>query len=158
LDQGIALTIVETLLRITLGLRFLYSGVSNVRRWPNPVKNAAIVFPFGTTFFGAVAVVLMVGGGIGLLLGLATRAAALMIALFLVPTLQIQRHWLKTLPSIIDEVRGGVAESARPKMQLLARQAYHSHETAWQANIIFLLLALFFALRGSIALGLDNLF
>lgn len=152
------LTIIETTLRIALGLRFLYSGVSNVRRWPNPVRNAAIVFPFGTRFFGAIAVFLMVGGGIGLILGLATRVAALMIALFLVPTLKIQQHWLRTLPSIFEEVRGGLTEAVRPKFQLIARQAYHSHETTWQANVLFMLLALYFALRGPGALALDNLF
>ena len=152
------MTIIETALRIALGLRFLYSGLSNVRRWPNPVRNAGIVFPFGAKFFGAVAVFLMVGGGFGLILGLATRAAALMIALFLLPTLKIQQYWLKTLPSVLEEVRGGVAEAVRPKFQLIAKQAYHSHETGWQANVLFLLLALYFALRGPGAFALDNLF
>src|SRR5690349_5206172 len=79
-DQQTLLTIVETALRIAFGLRFLTSGVSNIRRWPNPVRNAELVFPFGTKFFGAVAVFLMIGGAAGLILGLATRTAALMIA------------------------------------------------------------------------------
>jgi uncharacterized membrane protein YphA (DoxX/SURF4 family) len=158
LEQTAALIIIETLLRIGLGLRFLYSGISNARRWPNPVRNAEIVFPFGTKFFGATAVVLMIGGGGGLALGAATRAAAAMIALFLLPTLQIQCYWLRTLPGIVDEVRGATAEAARPKLQLIARHAYHSHETAWQANVLFILIALYFVARGSIAFGLDNLF
>jgi uncharacterized membrane protein YphA (DoxX/SURF4 family) len=158
LEHTAALIIIETLLRIALGLRFLYSGLSNVRRWPNPVRNAEIVFPFGTKFFGAVAVVLMVGGGVGLALGAATRAAAAMIALFLLPTLQIQYYWLRTLPGIVEDVRGATAEAARPKFQLIARHAYHSHETAWQANVLFMLMALYFVARGSIAFGLDNLF
>ena len=157
MEQTAALIFIETLLRIGLGLRFLYSGVSNVCRWPNPVRNAEIVFPFGTKFFGAIAVFLLVGGGIGLTLGLATRAAAAMIALFLLPTIKIQYYWLKTLPHLIEEVRAA-AEPARVKFQLIARQAYHSHETAWQTNLLLMLLALYFALRGSVAFGLDNLF
>ena len=158
LEQNTALITIETLLRIGLGLRFLYSGISNVRRWPNPVRNAAIVFPAGTRFFGGVAVVLMVGGGLGLALGAATRAAAAMIALFLLPAIQIQFYWLRRLPGITEEVRGATAEAARPNFQLIARQAYHSHETAWQANVLFMLMALYFVARGSAAFGLDNLF
>ena len=158
MEQTAALIIIETLLRIGLGLRFLYSGISNVRRWPNPVRNAEIVFPLGTKFFGAVAVFLMVGGGIGLALGAATRAAAAMIALFLLPTMQIQFHWLRRLPGMIEEVRGATAEAARPKLQLIARHAYHGHETAWQANVLFMLMALYFVVRGSVTFGIDNLF
>jgi uncharacterized membrane protein YphA (DoxX/SURF4 family) len=157
-DQQTLLTIVETVLRIGLGLRFLYSGVSNIRRWPNPVRNAEIIFPFGTKFFGAVAVVLLVGGGGGLILGLATRIAALMIVLFLLPALKIQSYWLKTLPGMIEDVRAAIGEAARPKFQRIARTAYHGQETAWQANVLFILLALNFAVRGSVAFGLDNLF
>ena len=56
MDQQTLLAIVETVLRIALGLRFLYSGVTNILRWPNPVRNAEIVFSFGTKFFGALAV------------------------------------------------------------------------------------------------------
>jgi hypothetical protein len=81
-----------------------------------------------------------------------------MIALFLLPTIKIQRYWLKTLPPMIEEVRGSVADAARPNFQLIARHAYHSHETTWQENILFILLALYFALRGSVGFGLDNLF
>jgi uncharacterized membrane protein YphA (DoxX/SURF4 family) len=157
-DQQTLLTTIETLLRIGFGLRFLYSGVSNIRRWPNPVRNAAIIFPFGAKFFGAVAVFLMVGGAAGLILGLATRIAALMIALFLLPTLKIQAYWLKTLPGMIEDVGGAVGEAERPKFQRIARAAYHSQETAWQANVLFILLALYFAVHGSVAFGLDNLF
>ncbi len=159
MDQAAALIVVEVILRIGLGLRFLNSGLSNIRRWPNPVKNTAIIFPFGATFFGAIAVFLMVGGGIGLLLGFMTRVAALMLALFLIPTLKIQRHWLKNLPAMIDEVDRAIAQGpAKSKFQLLAKQAFHSHQTGWQTNLLLLAVALFFALRGSVAFGLDNLF
>ncbi|MBI2998678.1 MAG: DoxX family protein [Deltaproteobacteria bacterium] len=153
-----ALTVaVETLLRITLGLRFLYSGLSNVRRWPNAVENARLVFPFGQTFFGFIAVLLMVGGGIGLTVGLMTRVAAFMIVLFLIPTLKIQWHWLRTLPVTIEEVNNAVPqEEIKKKIQLLARQAYHSHETGWQNNFLFLVVALFYCVRGATALGLDT--
>ena len=158
LDQTTALIFIETVLRVGLGLRFLYSGVSNVRRWPNPVRNAEIAFPCGAKLFGAIAVFLLVGGGAGLTLGLATRAAAAMIALFLLPTIKIQYYWLQTLPGMAAEVRAAVGEAARPKFQSIARQAYHSHETAWQTNLLLMVLALYFVLRGSVAFGLDNLF
>ncbi|HEX9445685.1 MAG TPA: DoxX family membrane protein [Candidatus Binatia bacterium] len=158
MDTGTSLIAVETILRVGLGLRILASGVSNVRRWPNPVKNAAFVFPFGATFFGAAAVFLMVAGGLGLALGLATPVAASMIALFLVPTLLIQRHWLKTLPGMIGQVDRAIErDPERRTFQNIARQAFHSHESGWQDNLLLLILALFFALRGSAAFGLDNL-
>src|SRR3990172_5162082 len=110
MDDAFLIVAVETLLRITLGLRFLYSGLSNVRRWPNAVQNAKLVFPVGETFFGFIAVFLMVAGGIGLTLGLQTRIAAAMIALFLIPTLKIQWHWLRNLPAIIDEVNNALPQ------------------------------------------------
>jgi uncharacterized membrane protein YphA (DoxX/SURF4 family) len=158
LDQATALTLVETVLRIALGLRILHSGISNVRRWPNPVRNAAIVFPFCATAFGFVAVFFMVAGGLGLALGFGTQLAALMIALFLIPTLKIQRHWLRKLPSIIEELDLAVGqEGQKSNFRLLAKQAFHSHETGWQNNLLLLLLALFFVLRGSPAFGIDNL-
>ncbi|OGQ51518.1 MAG: hypothetical protein A3I10_04310 [Deltaproteobacteria bacterium RIFCSPLOWO2_02_FULL_57_26] len=156
MDDAFLIVAVETLLRITLGLRFLYSGLSNVRRWPNAVENAGLVFPFGQTFFGFIAVLLMVGGGIGLTLGLMTRVAAFMIVLFLIPTLRIQWYWLRTLPVTIEEVNNAVPqEEIKKKIQLLARQAYHSHETGWQNNLLFLVVALFYCVRGATALGLD---
>ena len=158
MDQTASLTLVETILRVALGLRFLYSGVRNVRRWPNAVRNAEIAFPFGATAFGFIAVIFMVAGGLGLALGFATRLAAVMIVLFLIPTLKIQRHWLRVLPPMIEDVNHALGqESQKIKFQLLARQAFHSHETGWQANLLMLLLALFFALRGSPAFGIDNL-
>jgi uncharacterized membrane protein YphA (DoxX/SURF4 family) len=159
MSQENLLIVVESILRIGLGLRLLNSGVSNLIRWPHPVKNTAIVFPFGATVFGAIAVFLMVAGGLGVALGFMTRIAALMIAFFLIPTLKIQRHWLKNLPAMIDEVDRAIAqESAKSKFRLLARQAFHSHQTGWQTNLLLLVVALFFALRGSVAFGLDNLF
>ena len=158
MDQGFSLTLVETILRIVLGLRFLYSGVSNVRRWPNAVRNAEIVFPFGATFSGLIAIFLMVAGGLGLTLGFQTRLASLMIALFLIPTLKIQSHWLRTLPAMIDEVNNALPqEEFKKNFRLLARHAIHSHETGWQNNLLLLVVALLFSLRGSVAFGLDNL-
>lgn len=158
MDTGTSWIVVETILRIGLGLRILGSGVSNIRRWPNPVKNAAIVFPFGATFFGAAAVFLMVAGGLGLALGLATPVAASMVALFLVPTLPIQRYWLKKLPGMIEEVDHAIArDPERGMFRSIARQAFHSHESGLQDNLLLLVLAIYFALRGTAAFGLDNL-
>ena len=156
MDDAFLMVAVETILRITLGLRFLYSGLSNVRRWPNAVQNAKLVFPVGETFFGFIAVFLMVAGGIGLTLGLQTRIAAAMIALFLIPTLKIQWYWLRNLPAIIDEVNNALPQGElRGKFRMLATHAYHSHETGWQNNLLFLVVALLYTVRGSTALGLD---
>ena len=49
----------EAALRVILGWRMLVSGISNVRRWPNPVNTASILFPKGTAFFGFAATFLM---------------------------------------------------------------------------------------------------
>jgi uncharacterized membrane protein YphA (DoxX/SURF4 family) len=156
MEQG--LTVVEVLFRIVLGLRFLSSGLSNVRRWPNPVKNARLVFSFGQTFFGAVAVVLMAAGGAGLALGLFTQIAALMIIIFLIPTFKIQWHWLQLFPKTIERVGSAIADvGARDDFQVLAKHAIHAHEVGLQDNLVLLIAALFFALRGSAAFGIDNL-
>jgi len=158
LDPAASLVAVETVLRIALGLRFLYSGVSNVRRWPNAVRNAEIVSPSGTTALGLIAVFLMLAGGLGLALGFQTRLAASMIALFLAPTFKIQRYWLRTLPAMIEGIGYSLArDDSKEKFRVVGRQAFHSHETGWQNNLLMLLVALFFAVRGSPAFGIDNL-
>ncbi|HEY2988192.1 MAG TPA: DoxX family protein [Candidatus Binatia bacterium] len=157
MDEASYLTTIETILRIALGLRFLYSGISNVRRWPNPVRNAEIVFSFGATVFGLIAVFLMIAGGLGLILGFETRVAALMIVLFLLPTFKIQHHWLYTLPPMIEGMNRALGQEERNKFRVLAKHAIHSHETGWQNNFLMLIVALFFAVRGSPAFGFDNL-
>ena len=157
MDPMFLMVALETLLRISLGVRFLYSGLSNVQRWPNAVENAKLVFTFGHTGFGLIAVFFMVAGGIGLTLGFQTRLSALMIVLFLIPTLKIQWHWLRTLPATIEEVNNALPQGEfRTQFRLLARHAYHSHETGWQNNLLFMVVALFYVVRGSIAFGLDN--
>lgn len=157
MDHAFLLAGVETILRITLGLRFLYSGLSNVRRWPSAVENAKLVFAFGQTFFGFIAIFFMVAGGIGLALGFQTRLAALMIVLFLIPTLKIQWHWLRALPATIEEINRALPQDEhRSKFRLLATHAYHAHETGWQNNLLFMIVALFYVVRGSAAFGIDN--
>ncbi|MEE8074303.1 MAG: DoxX family membrane protein, partial [Candidatus Binatia bacterium] len=89
MDQGIFLTIIESVLRIILGLRFLSSGISNIRRWPHATHTAKLVFPQGAYFFGFVATALMVLGGSGLALGFQTHIAALMLIVFLLPTFKL---------------------------------------------------------------------
>ena len=158
MDQGL-LVAIEVLLRIALGLRFLSSGVSNVRRWPHAVGTARSVFPRGTAFFAFVGVASMVLGGVGVALGFQTRIAALLIAIFLIPTFGIQRDHLRIRPKILERILSALPESGpRDELRRLGRDAIHAAETGWQANVIFLLVALFFALRGSIAFGIDNLF
>ncbi len=158
MDQGIFLTIIESVLRIILGLRFLSSGISNVRRWPHATHTAKLVFPQGAYFFGFVATALMVLGGSGLALGFQTPIAALMLIVFLLPTFKLHLHWLQILPEALNAVGNSLAhQGAKGQLQLLGRHAIHAHETGWQTNIVLLVMALFFCARGSAAFGLDNL-
>ncbi len=158
MDQGIFLTIIESVLRIILGLRFLSSGISNVRRWPHATHTAKLVFAQGAYFFGFVATALMVLGGSGLALGFQTPIAALMLIVFLLPTFKLHLHWLQVLPEALNDVRDAIErEGVKVQLQLLGRHAIHSHEVGWQTNIVLLVMALFFCVRGSAAFGLDNL-
>src|SRR5215470_16538523 len=100
----------EALFRVILGWRMLISGVSNVRRWPNPVNTASILFPRGATFFGAAATFLMVVGGFGLAAGIQTPICAVMIIIFLIPTFGLHSYWLKTLPTMVPVVRGAIKD------------------------------------------------
>ena len=63
-------TAVEAMLRVILGWRFLISGVSNIRRWPNPVGTASILFPKGAAFFVFVATALLVVAGTAVAAGI----------------------------------------------------------------------------------------
>jgi uncharacterized membrane protein YphA (DoxX/SURF4 family) len=147
----------EALLRIVLGWRFLVSGVSNVRRWPNPVRTAGVVFPCGASFFGALATVLMVVGGLGVAAGLQTPVCAVMLAIFLIPTFAVHSYWLKTLPTLAPAVAEAIgSQTARDAFRTFDRQAYHAHEVGNRDNLVLLSAALYFAVRGSGALGLDN--
>ena len=150
--------VVESLLRIALGLRFLYSGVDNVRRWPSAVGTARVVFSKGTTALAFIAVAFLVLGASGLVLGFQTRIAALMIVLFLIPTFVVQYNFLKTYPELLQRLLRGIPENGpTAEAQRLGRHAVHTSEVGWQTNVIFLLLSIYFILRGSVAFGLDNL-
>ena len=145
----------EAILRVILGWRMLISGLSNVRRWPNPVNTASILFPTGAVFFGFVATFLMVFGGVGLIAGFQTPISALMIIIFLLPTFALHAHWLKTLPTMSPVVRDGLAtEKAQSYFRSFDRQAYHAHEVGLRDNLVFVAAALYFMVRGSAAFGL----
>jgi uncharacterized membrane protein YphA (DoxX/SURF4 family) len=151
-------TVVEVLLRIVLGLRFLYSGVDNVRRWPSAIGTARSVFSKGATLLAFIAVAFLVLGATGLTLGFQTRIAALMIALFLLPTFVVQYNFLKTYPQLLKKLLSSIPEDGpMVEAQRLGRHAVHTSEVGWQTNVIFLLLSVYFILRGSVAFGLDNL-
>ncbi len=157
MDSGV-LIVIEVMLRVALGLRFLGSGWSNVRRWPHAVGTAQVVFAKGTKFFAVMAVAFMVLGGFGVAAGFLTRIAALMIVLFLIPTFVVIRYHLRTYPKMQEKVINSLPENGPiEEARRLGRAAIHSSETSWQANFIFLLLALYFMVRGSVAFGLDNL-
>jgi len=147
----------EAALRVILGWRMLVSGISNVRRWPNPVSTASILFPKGATFFGFVATILMVFGGFGLAAGIQTPICAVMIMIFLIPTFALHWHWLKILPTMSPAVEAAITDDkAQNYFRSFDRQAFHAHEVGIRDNLVFLMAALYFAVRGSAAFGVDN--
>jgi uncharacterized membrane protein YphA (DoxX/SURF4 family) len=157
LEQLTLVQVMEALLRVILGWRFLISGLSNVRRWPNPVNTASLVFPKGAVFFGFLATLFMVAGGIGVAAGFQTPVSAAMLVLFLVPTFAVHSYWLKVLPTMTPVISAGITDKkAQTYFQRLERQSYHAHEVGIRDNLALLAAALYFVVRGSGALGLDN--
>lgn len=147
----------EAMLRAVLGWRMLISGLSNVRRWPNPVDTARILFPKGATFFGFMATFLMVVGGFGVAVGIQTPICALMIVIFLIPTFFLHAYWLKVLPTMAPAVKNALNdEQAQNYFRSFDRQAYHAHEVGLRDNVVFLAAAVYFAVRGSAGFGVDN--
>ena len=150
--------ITESILRIILGWRFLISGVSNVRRWPNPVQTASLVFPRGATLLGFVATVFMVLGGLGVAVGFQTPFCSLMLIIFLIPTFSLHYYWLKVLPSMSSVVKNAITdERAQNHFRSFDRQSYHAHEVGIRDNLVLLAAAVYFLVTGSGAFGLDNL-
>lgn len=157
LDNATLLLLSEAGLRLILGWRMLISGLSNVRRWPNPVQTASILFPKGATFFGFIATFLMVVGGFGLAIGVQTSICALMIIIFLIPTFALHFHWLKVLPAMAPVVKAALNdEKAQGYFRSFDRQSYHAHEVGLRDNLVFVAAALYFAVRGSAGFGIDN--
>lgn len=145
------------MLRAVLGWRMLISGLSNVRRWPNPVDTARILFPKGATFFGFMATFLMVVGGFGVAVGIQTPICALMIVIFLIPTFFLHAYWLKVLPTMAPAVKNALKdEQAQNYFRSFDRQAYHAHEVGLRDNVVLLAAAVYFAARGSAGFGVDN--
>ena len=159
MEQSTPVLLAEAALRVILGWRMLISGLSNVRRWPNPVNTASILFPQGAAFFGFVATMLMVVGGLGVAAGMQTPISALMIIIFLIPTFALHFHWLKTLPAMAPVVKNAIKdEKAQSYFRSFDRQSYHAHEVGLRDNLVFLAAAVYFAIRGSAGFGIDNWF
>ena len=157
MENSTLVSVAEAALRVILGWRMLISGLSNVRRWPNPVNTASILFPKGASFFGFVATGLMVVGGFGVAVGIQTPVCALMIVIFLIPTFGLHWHWLKVLPTMVPVVTAALKdEKARSYFRSFDRQSYHAHEVGLRDNLVLVAAALYFAVRGSTALGVDN--
>lgn len=158
MEHATPVLIAEAILRAILGWRFLISGLSNVRRWPNPVQTASILFPKGAWFFGLLATVLMVGGGLGVAAGFQTSLCALMVLVFLIPTFALHFHWLKVLPVMATVVKNALGndKKALDTFRKFDRQAYHAHEVGWRDNLVFFAAAAYFFVRGSGAFGVDN--
>jgi uncharacterized membrane protein YphA (DoxX/SURF4 family) len=157
LEHSIVLLAAEAVLRVILGCRMLISGLSNIRRWPNPVNTASILFPRGAALFGFAATFLMVAGGFGLAAGIQTPICAVMIIVFLIPTFALHFHWLKVLPTMAPVVTQAIGDDkARQYFRSFDRQAYHAHEVGIRDNLVFVAAAVYFAVRGSSAFGVDN--
>lgn len=157
METSTLVLLAEAALRIVLGWRMLVSGLSNVRRWPNPVNTASILFPRGATFFGFVATFLMVVGGFGVAAGIQTPICAVMIIVFLIPTFALHAHWLKVLPAMVPVVKSALKEEkAQNYFRSFDRQAYHAHEVGIRDNLVFVAAAVYFAIRGSAAFAVDN--
>jgi uncharacterized membrane protein YphA (DoxX/SURF4 family) len=158
LEHSTLVGIVEAFLRVILGWRFLISGLSNVRRWPNPVNTASILFSQHAKLFGLIATVLMVGGGLGLAAGFQTPISSTMLFMFLIPTFNLHYYWLKVLPTMAPTVRNTIADDkALGYFRNFERQAFHAHEVGIRDNLVLLAGVIYFAVRGSGAYGLDNL-
>ena len=158
MEQSNAVLISESILRIILGWRFLISGVSNIRRWPNPVQTASLVFPKGATLFGLLATVFMVLGGLGVAAGFQTPISSLMLIVFLIPTFGVHYYWLKVLPMMASVVKDAMTdEQTQHYFRSFDRQSYHAHEVGIRDNLVLLAAAVYFLVRGSGAFGLDNL-
>jgi uncharacterized membrane protein YphA (DoxX/SURF4 family) len=158
LEHTTLMLIAEAVLRVILGWRFLISGLSNVGRWPNPVQTASILFPRGATFFGLMATLLMVVGGLGVAAGFQTPLCSAMVIIFLIPTFVLHSYWLKVLPTMAPVVKAALNdEKAQNYFRSFERQSYHAHEVGIRDNLVFLAAAVYFAVRGSTAFGLDNL-
>jgi uncharacterized membrane protein YphA (DoxX/SURF4 family) len=157
LDTPTLVLLAEASLRAILGWRMLISGISNVTRWPNPVTTASILFPNGAVFFGFMATFLMVVGGFGLAAGIQTPICAVMIIVFLIPTFGLHWHWLKVLPTMVPVVKAAIKDDkAQGYFRSFDRQSYHAHEVGVRDNLVFLVAAVYFAIKGSAAYGVDN--
>jgi uncharacterized membrane protein YphA (DoxX/SURF4 family) len=158
LEHTTLVLITESILRVILGWRFLISGLSNVRRWPNPVQTASILFPKGARFFGFMATVLMVGGGLGVATGFQTSLCALMLMIFLIPTFALHFHWLKVLPVMASVVKNALGSDKKVQdyFRSFDRQSYHAHEVGLRDNLVFFAATAYFVVRGSGAFGMDN--
>ena len=159
MEQSTLSSLAEAILRVILGWRMLISGLSNVRRWPNPVNTASILFPTGATFFGLFATFLMVVGGFGVAVGMQTPICSLMIIIFLIPTFSLHWHWLKVLPTMVPVIKAAIKdEKAQSYFRSFERQSYHAHEVGIRDNLVFVAAAAYFVVRGSAAFGVDNWF
>ena len=157
MEHSTLVLLAEATLRVILGWRMLISGLSNIRRWPNPVNTASILFPKGATFFGLVATFFMVVGGFGVLAGIQTPLCAVMIVIFLIPTFALHFHWLKVLPTMVPSVKAAIKdEQAQNYFRSFDRQSYHSHEVGIRDNLVLVAAAVYFAVRGSAGFGVDN--
>jgi putative oxidoreductase len=89
--------------RALVGFIYLGAGIEKIPNWsPTLAMMHAEGMPFAELFLVA-AIIMLIGGGLGVLLGFKTRAAALTLAIFTIPAMLIFNHfWSMELPRALD--------------------------------------------------------
>jgi len=89
--------------RVIVGSMYLGAGIEKIPNWSSTLtKMRAEGMPF-TELFLVAAIVMLIGGGLGVLLGFKTRFAALTLAVFTVPAMLIFNHfWSMEMPRAED--------------------------------------------------------
>ena len=79
--------------RILLSVIFLLSGISKLMNWSETANMMAAHGMTAIPFFLTMAVIIEIAGGLALLLGWQTRAASLILFLYLIPVTLVFHHF-----------------------------------------------------------------
>src|SRR5712691_8909448 len=92
--------------RILLSQIFLLSGVMKVMQWSKTADSMTEHGMFAVSFFLAMAILVEIGGGLGVLLGWMTRCSAITLALYLIPvTLVFHNFWAYSGPDMQSQMQ-----------------------------------------------------
>ena len=79
--------------RMLLCVLFLFSGIGKILHWSATADMMAAKDMPAVPFFLTMATIIEIGGGVALLLGWQTRAAALILFLYLIPVTLVFHHF-----------------------------------------------------------------